>query len=179
VEGLIFPYKDFWGYNHILFGRRSRVYEVRAIKNNINVRSYKDAQGFRIYPSNKAYENGKVGRKINVKKVDTYIYHYSRVRSPESELKRLKDFEKLWHDDEWIKKNYDQMSEWDYSNIDKLKEFPFDAHPELMKPRVKAADWKINPKGKTKFKLKNCVLNIIKQSTGWTIGEYRNFKLLK
>ena len=48
VDGLLFEYKHFYGqYNYIGIGRRWYKNEIRIIKNNKHIRSYKEAQGFR------------------------------------------------------------------------------------------------------------------------------------
>ncbi|MBK5271583.1 MAG: glycosyltransferase family 2 protein, partial [Bacteroidia bacterium] len=48
VEGLLFHYHHFYGsYKYIGDGRRWYSKEIRIIRNNKNIRSYRDAQGFR------------------------------------------------------------------------------------------------------------------------------------
>src|SRR4051812_21545500 len=62
VEGLLFKYLHFYGtYNYVGDSRRWYNYEVRIIRNDKNITSYKDAQGFR-----------KGGKKLNVKFIDAY-----------------------------------------------------------------------------------------------------------
>jgi hypothetical protein len=67
VEGLLFHYHHFYGsYNLIGDGRRWYSKEIRVIRNDKRITSYRDAQGFR-------WEDN---RKLNVKLIDAYIYHY-------------------------------------------------------------------------------------------------------
>ena len=70
VEGLLFKYKHFYGsYDYYASSRRWYRNEIRVLKFNKTVSSYRDAQGFR-----------KNGRKIKVKPIDAYIYHYGWVK---------------------------------------------------------------------------------------------------
>ena len=73
VDGLLFNYVHFYGhYNYI--GNSNRWYskEIRIIKNDKSIRSYKDAQGFRKLDDSK----------LNVKQIDAEIYHYGWVKTP-------------------------------------------------------------------------------------------------
>lgn len=73
VDGLLFHYYHFYGsYKLIGDGRAWYSKEIRVIRNNKEIRSYGDAQGFRF----------KNNRKLNVKQIDAYIYHYGWVRNP-------------------------------------------------------------------------------------------------
>ncbi len=51
TEGLLFKYRHFYGsYDYVGASRRWYRREVRIIRNDKRIRSYRDAQGFRIYP---------------------------------------------------------------------------------------------------------------------------------
>ena len=86
--GLIFKYIHFYGNtNSIKYTRSIYRREVRAIKNNSNIMSWKDAQGFR-------FENHK---KIPAKLIDASIYHYGWARAEEVMKKKAQSFDKLYH----------------------------------------------------------------------------------
>ncbi|MEO0213810.1 MAG: glycosyltransferase family 2 protein [candidate division WOR-3 bacterium] len=73
VEGILLNYRHFYGnfeYYRIDRGWYSK--EVRIIRNNLNILSYKDAQGFRIL-------NGSKFRKLKVVDSKAFIYHYGFV----------------------------------------------------------------------------------------------------
>jgi len=73
VDGLLFRYLHFYGsYRFLADGRSWYPFEIRIIKNNKNIHSYRDAQGFRW----------KDGRKLKVKLINAHIYHYGWVRNP-------------------------------------------------------------------------------------------------
>jgi hypothetical protein len=168
VDGLLFEYKHFYGqYNYIGVGRRWYKNEIRIVRNDKRVRSYKDAQGFR-----------KNGEKLKVKLTGAYIYHYGWVKAPKAQQAKQEDFNKLWHDDEWVKKNVAAVEEYDYSNIDLLAEYR-GSHPQAFEKRIREAGWKFeydNSKVKRNFKYR--VLYWIERLTGWRVGEYKNYKLI-
>lgn len=166
VEGLLFNYIHFYGsYDFIGDSRRWYRREIRIIKNDKSIRSYKDAQGFR-----------KNGEKLNVKLIDAYIYHYGWVKPPEKQQAKQKTFNKLWHDDEWMKKNISNSDSFDYSKIDTLAHFK-GAHPKVMQERINAINWKFSfDPTQNKLSFKNYLLYKIEKLTGWRIGEYKNYK---
>jgi len=165
VEGLLFKYLHFYGsYDYIGDSRKWYRNEIRIIKNDKQIRSYKDAQGFR-----------KNNKKLRVKLIDAYIYHYGWVKPPVVQQAKQKTFNKLWHDDEWIKKHISSSNEFDYSQIDSLAYFT-GTHPKVMQDRINSINWNFSfdPTQK-KLSLKNYFLHKIEQFTGWRIGEYKNY----
>ncbi|MES2513384.1 MAG: glycosyltransferase family 2 protein [Bacteroidota bacterium] len=169
VEGLLFNYVHFYGsYNYVGNSRRWYRKEIRVIKNNKSIRSYKDAQGFRK----------KDNSKLNVKAIGAEIYHYGWVKTPKAQQAKQENFHKMWHDDDWMKKNIAQVEEFDYSQIDSLEDFT-DSHPQVFQNRVKAADWKFNfDRSQIKLSAKDKFLLFIEKTTGWKVGEYKNYKVV-
>ena len=168
VEGLLFNYLHFYGsYNYVGDSRRWYRKEVRIIKNDKNIRSYKDAQGFR-----------KNGKPLKVKPIDAFIYHYGWVKPPAAQQAKQETFNKLWHDDDWVKKNVVKASEYDYHKIDSLKRFD-STHPKVMEERIKKQDWhfEFDP-AKKKPRIKDKLLKLIEERTGWRVGEYKNYKVI-
>lgn len=167
IEGLLFDYTHFYGsYDYIGNSRRWYRNEIRIIRNDKTISSYKDAQGFR-----------KNNKKLNVKKFDAAVFHYGWVKPPEAQQAKQKTFHKLWHDDEWMKQNVAQVNEFDYSQIDSLANFT-GTHPQVMQERINKMNWKFSfdpTHKKTSFKLK--VLMFIEKKFGWKIGEYKNYKI--
>ena len=168
VDGLLFEYKHFYGhYKFIGIGRRWYKNEIRIIKNNKNIRSYKDAQGFRIVND----------EKLKVKKINAFIYHYGWVKTPLAQQAKQNSFHKMWHDDEWLKKNVAAVEEFDYSNIDLLEIYK-GTHPKVFAPRINDAKWEFKyDKRKVKTNLKYQFLFYVEKLTGWRVGENRNYKL--
>ncbi len=169
VEGLLFNYLHFYGsYDFIGTSRRWYRNEIRIIRNNKRIYSYRDAQGFRLE-----------GRKLKVKKIDAYIYHYGWVKHPRAQQQKALNFNKLWHSDDWVNEHIQTVEEFDYSGIDGLKVFE-GTHPAVMQCRIENINWKFpfDPTQK-KMKLKNRILLFIENTTGWRPGEYKNYTLIK
>ncbi len=167
VDGLLFEYKHFYGhYKYIGVGRRWYKNEIRIIKNNKHIRSYKDAQGFRT----------DADKKLRVKKTGAYIYHYGWVKPPQAQQAKQESFHKMWHDDEWMKTNIPTVEEFDYSNIDLLGEYK-GSHPKIFEERIKKANWNFAyDKLKVKTNFKYQFLFWVEKLTGWRVGENRNYK---
>jgi hypothetical protein len=166
VEGLLFNYTHFFGsYDFVGDSRIWYKNEIRIIRNDKKIRSYKDAQGFR-----------KNGNKLKVKTIDACIYHYGWVKPPEAQQAKQKSFNKLWHNDEWMKKNVSNTETFDYSQIDSLAHFK-GTHPKVMQERIERINWKFDfDPTRKKMSLKNRLLYFIEKHTGWRIGEYKNYE---
>jgi len=166
VDGLLFKYLHFYGsYDYV--GESYRWYrnEVRIVRNNRNIYSFRDAQGFRK-------ENNKL---LNVKDANAYIYHYGWVKQPDAMQRKQEEFNKLWHNDEWIEKNVPKADEFDYSNIDSLRKFE-DTHPAVMHKRIARINWKFDyDLSYNRLKLKDKVKKIF-EKFGMELGQYRNYK---
>ena len=173
IEGLLFKYLHFYGsYNYYGHSRRWYRREIRILRNNKAIHSYRDAQGFRWND-----------RKIKVKLIDAYIYHYGWVKPPSGLTNKLRNFNRFYHDDEWMEQNLPETFEFDYThkNPDRLVHFT-DTHPAVMQKRISSINWNLNidlqelDKNMT-FRRK--VLQKIEDWTGWRVSEYRNYKIVK
>jgi hypothetical protein len=169
IEGLLFNYLHFYGsYDFIGTARKWYRNEIRIIRNNPKMNSFRDAQGFRI-------EN----RKLRVKKIAASVYHYGWVKHPEKQQAKAETFNKLWHSDQWVEKNIPKVTAFDYSLVDGVKRFT-GSHPEVMKNRIAAINWEFDfDPTKKKMKFKHRVAGIIENLTGWRIGEYKNYRVIK
>lgn len=169
VEGLLFNYRHFYGsYDYV--GDSSRWYrnEIRIIRCDNSIRSFRDAQGFR-----------KNGRLLNVKKTGAEIFHYGWVKPPALQQEKQKYFHRLWHEDEWLKKHVSGESEFDYSKIDSLEKFK-GTHPAVMQKRIESANWKFDfDPTRKKLSLKSRFKMLFEKYTGWRPGEYKNYKIIE
>ncbi len=165
LHGLIFNYIHFYG-NTNLYRHTRSVYrrEVRAIKNNCDIRSWKDAQGFRF----------KDATKINAKLINGRIFHYGWARPQEIMNKKIKSFEKLYHG-----QDYENLNRFDYKRLWGLKKFN-QTQPELLKAWVKDNThdfdiFKLPPAyGPKEWGL--IVSDFIEAIFDYRIGEYKNYK---
>lgn len=169
VEGLLFRYLHFYGkYDYIGTGRRWYRKEIRIIRNNKHIISWKDAQGFRFNDA----------RKLKVKEIDASIYHYGWVKPPEVSHKKGLVFHAI-HDPAFVPTAEDATKKFDYyRNIDRLDLFT-GTHPAVMQERVKQVDWEFTwDTGKTAFanmKFKHRLSHVIENLTGYRPGEYKNY----
>ena len=171
IGGLLFKYLHFYG-SYDYYGQSRRWYrrEIRILRNNKSIHSYRDAQGFRLD-----------GRKIRVKLIDAYIYHYGWVKPPAGLKNKLLNFNTFYHDDEWIAENLPVSFEFDYKNADRLIRFT-GTHPKVMQKRIAATNWKLEvnlEKLHGQMTLRRRILQKIEDITGWRISEYRNYKIVK
>jgi hypothetical protein len=174
VEGLLFKYLHFYGsYDYYGHSRRWYRREIRIVRNNKDIRSYRDAQGFRWVDN----------RKIQVKLIDAYIYHYGWVKPPSGLANKLRNFNQFYHDDEWMAQNLPETFTFDYShkNPDRLVHFT-GTHPAVMQKRLAATSWSLDIDLKEldkKMSLRRKALQKIEDITGWRVSEYRNYKIIK
>jgi len=135
IDGLLFNYLHFYGsYDYV--GASSNWYnrEIRVVKNNPAIYSYRDAQGFRKDDN----------KKLNVRAIDAYIYHYGWVKDPRAMQRKQENFNKYWHNDQWIEDRIVKADAFDYDrHVSELKPF-LGEHPEIMKNRIETINWKFD-----------------------------------
>ncbi len=171
IEGLLFKYMHFYGsYDYYSHSRRWYRREIRIVRNNGHIHSYRDAQGFR-------WDH----RKLNVKLIDAYIYHYGWVKPPKGLVRKGQNFNQFYHPDAFIDENVIETYQFDYGNADMLLVFK-DTHPAVMQNRIKAMNWQLDidlKKARKKMTTRRKILEKIENITGWRIGEYKNYKIVK
>jgi hypothetical protein len=168
VEGLLFNYLHFWGtFDYVGVSRKWYRREIRVIRNNKLIRSYRDAQGFRI-------DN----RKLNVNHIDAYIYHYGWVRPPEIIKAKIRNYLALYNSDKKLEGKLEKVNDFDYTEIDAVENFN-ETHPYIMQDLVNRLNWhvKLNEKEK-RFNLKGSILHWFEKSFGYRLFEYKNYKII-
>jgi hypothetical protein len=170
VDGLLFKYLHFYGsYDYVAASSNWYKNEIRIIKNNKSIYSYKDAQGFR------KNEN----EKLTVKAVDAYIYHYGWVKNPSIMMDKIFNAGSLWHgaDVEEERKKHHTKIDFDYSEIDALNLFK-GSHPTVMKERIDKANWEFDyDLTYNNFTLKERIKNWLYKLTGKELFGYKNYIL--
>ncbi len=170
VEGLIFNYHHFYGsYKYIGDGRKWYSKEIRIIRNDKKITSYRDAQGFRWGNESK----------LKAKLIDAYIYHYGWVRNPLTMQRKAADFGKLWAGQAGKVESAKEETTaiFDYSKIDSVTLFT-GTHPAVMQKLVESENWQFEKETKNKnFKnIKHRILYFFWQQFGWRPFEYSNYK---
>ena len=169
IEGLLLNYLHFYGsYNYVAESYVWYPKEIRILKYNPSIYSYKDAQGFRKESN----------EKLNVVQIDATVYHYGHVRPPKVMQEKFQNSSKFYHDDSWIQKTYPGDS-FNYMNhVAELKRFAGE-HPKLIQPRISRLNWEFdydismnNPSFKKRVK------SFLKKYLGIDLG-YKNYVLIK
>jgi hypothetical protein len=169
VEGLLLSYKHFYGsYDYLGSSWSWYRREIRIIRNDKSIFSYKDAQGFRKKPN----------EKLRVKLVDACMYHYGWVREPKAMQRKQKAFNQLYHDDQWIEENVAKSEEFDYGQIDSLELFK-ETHPLIMQDRIRRLNWKFDHDlSRNRLAPRERLKRFLSMFVGRQIGEYKNYRLI-
>ncbi|MFA5857661.1 MAG: glycosyltransferase [Elusimicrobiota bacterium] len=170
IESLVFKYYHFYGsYYTYQTGRNWYQREVRVIRNSIGAELYGDAQGFRVN-----------NRKPRAVSVDAYVYHYGWARMPEDMVAKTREFDKLYHDDEWVSKMHkDKHIEQYFHDFDNLRYFE-KTHPAVMNNTVNKDNLEFITKlWKQHMKTRgfNGILRGLARKV--PVGEHKNFVLVK
>lgn len=187
LEGLTFDWVHFYGSYHTV--ATSRVWyrrEVRAVRNGIGVRSWRDAQGFRIWdppaghagPPPRVLRPGEASRKLRVAPSGVRVFHYGWVRPPEQQRIRAAELARLY-DGEAAREGILQR-EWAYDPAEKVRPFA-GTHPGPMRENVLRLDWPFQARRRwlRRGHLRVDLLDLLEAATGIRIGEYKNFHLVK
>jgi glycosyltransferase involved in cell wall biosynthesis len=181
VEGFLFDFYHFIGdYKHIGTTRRWHRREIRIVRNRPDIYSYKDSQGFRIYPTPEDYAQQTNSRKLHVKLLKARIFHYSYCRNPDLLLGKVKRFNNYYQSQQKTEEQYKDYQTFDFGTVaDILAPFT-KSHPATMQQTVASQDWvfKHNPK-KIALSFRRLMLHRIEQVIGWRIGEYKNYIIIK
>jgi len=172
VQGLLFKYLHFYAsYDYVGDSRKWYNYEVRMIKNDKRITSYKDAQGFRIGAT-----------KLNVVLIDAEVYHYGWVKSPQQMTIKHKDTTQFYHGNDDVEITMPVVSPdfYDFDkNYDSLKKFT-GSHPIVMEQRIIKKNWLIQlDLSKKRFSMKEKLLFWFEKKTGKRLFGFKNYKLIK
>lgn len=168
IQGLVFNYLHLYGNTNVHRHTRS-VYrrEVRAIKNNCGLVSWKDAQGFR-YPD---------GSKMKAILTTARIFHYGWARPQNVMDQKIKSFNKLYHG-----KDHQTENEFSFRRIWGLKSFN-GTHPKVVLPWIQENTHDIDilnfPKSYILGDWDLMVSDFVEKLTDWRIGEFKNYRLVK
>ncbi|MEO6404951.1 MAG: glycosyltransferase family 2 protein [Ferruginibacter sp.] len=169
VDGLLFKYRHFFG-SYDFVGIESHWYrnEIRVIKNNKAIYSYKDAQGFRKGDH----------EKLNVKPVNAFIHHYGWVQNPHIMKAKQAYKEKLYRSGEYDETTIVASDDYAFTLVNALKKFK-GTHPLVMKKRIDQLNWPFNyDEAKNKTRLKDKFKNLMEKFTGKRFFDYKNYKII-
>jgi len=179
VEGFLLHFLNFFGdYNHVAPTRRYHNKEIRIVRNDKQIRSYKDSQGFRRFNNPANYLSEK-GEKLAVKQIDATLFHYSYVKKPQVQTRKQIEFDKRWDNHCGSEPKTVKGTDYEYSKkIDLLKKFT-GKHPEVMKEQVKNADWTFEyDPSESNMTLTEKLLYLIQRTTGKQLFAYKNYRII-
>lgn len=131
VDGLLFRYRHFYGsYEHVGASNKWYGHEIRVVRNDPSIRSYRDAQGFRK----------RDGGKLRVKPVDAWIHHYGWVREPAAMRRKLDTFGRIYRDEGPSDPSYAREDFRYEDHITRLERFT-GTHPAVMRDRISRLNW--------------------------------------
>jgi len=169
VDGLLFNYLHFYGsYDYVGTSLNWYPHEIRVIKNNSSIYSYQDAMGFRKGDN----------QKLQVKAIDAFVYHYGWVKEPAAMQRKQLNFNKYWHDDQWIDQNVVKAEAFDYYQaLRSLKRFE-GTHPKVMLKRIEQKNWTFDCDiSIDRSTLKEKAKKRLKQHLGIDFS-YKNYKII-
>lgn len=168
VDGLLFRYLHFYGtYDFVGDSRKWYDKEIRIVRNDKTIEAFKDAQGFR-----------RDGKRLPVKLIDAWIYHYGWVKSPQQMKQKMYQTGKLWHSDEEMNAFMQSSDIFDYNDFDSLNKFT-GTHPNVMEERIRKKNWDITLDIKRKkFSAKENLLYWIEKKTGKRLFDFKNYKII-
>lgn len=190
VEGLLFNYRHFWGdYSHYIVSHAWYHKEIRVIRNNPEIHSWRDAQSFRRIPGFDGinYFQKENTYKLKVAAINAWVYHYGWVRPPELMQKKRISFETHKQGNEIAASIFKNEPEiFNYGNLNKLSVFK-ETHPEVMEDFIKKFSWKheiyphnMQVKKHKHDQLKYRLLSFIEQHflKGNQIAGFKNYELI-
>jgi glycosyltransferase involved in cell wall biosynthesis len=169
VEGLVFEYLHFFAdYEHVQRGHGWYRREVRAIRNNVGIRSWKSAQGFR-----------RGGRKIRVVPAGARIFHYGWVRPPLQMSRKSRALGTVHIGAEAAAARFPD-AEFDFGQL-RGREAYHGSHPAVMRERIASRDWQVTPtatRRKHDEPARRALSWIENRALGFRLGEHRNYVLI-
>ena len=175
VDGLALTWVHFYGtFDTYAHSRQWYRREIRGIKKSRGLRSYGDAQGFRIPVDATKWTKPRAALS------QARCLHYGWVRPPQVMAKKSEHLDRLWHGSA---RDGTHDPDKAYPILWGLRRFE-GAHPDLMRGRVQAFNQAVpgfDPfKGRAApWNLRLWLTDFIERATGWRPGEFRNYRSLK
>jgi hypothetical protein len=131
VQGLLFDYLHFFGdFEHVQRGQGWYPTEIRVVRNDVGIRSVRDAQSFRDAR----------GRRLTVARSGARIFHYGWARHPEVMQRKTRAFWSHRVDDAEVDGLVGDGPELDYGPLGRLPRWT-GRHPAVMADRIAGMDW--------------------------------------
>lgn len=167
VDGLLFKYRHFYGsYDYVGISSKWYRNEIRILRNDKSIYSYRDAQSFRKYDN----------ERLKVKPIDAYIHHYGWVREPKAMFSKQRNFGRFYDGKSDEGRIY--TGEFDYTEIDALQKYS-GTHPKVMQQKIASINWQFEyDLSHNKLSLKERFKNILEKLTGKRPFDFNNYKII-
>jgi len=143
VEGFLFKYKHFFGdFDHCHKSHAWYRREIRIVRNDKDIHSWRSAQSFRKIPDfdGVSYRQKEGTYKLKVIALDAHIYHYGWVRPPYLMKKKMKALSVIHKGKAQTDALIDDEN-FLYGPLQKIQTFK-KTHPAVMKDWIARFDWK-------------------------------------
>lgn len=156
VDGFLFDYLHFWGdYDHVHDSHQWYKQEVRMVRNDPDIHSFRSAQSFRRIPNfdGVSYRQKEGTEKLTVVHSGARIFHYGWVRPPRAmQTKRVYFAVNHRGKESAQRKQEREAPRFDYGPLSAVPRYE-GTHPSVMHERMKELDWRSElyekaPKGK-------------------------------
>ena len=167
VDGLLFKYRHFYGsYDYIGISSKWYRNEIRIIRNDKTIFSYRDAQGFRKGNN----------KKLRVKPINAYIHHYGWVREPKAMFAKQRNFGRFYDGDRDKERIY--TGEFDYTQIDALEKYT-GTHPKVMQSKIANINWQFEyDLSYNNLSIKERSKNLLEKIIGKRPFDFNNYKII-
>ena len=168
VEGLLFDYVHFYGtYDYYGDSRRWYNKEIRIIRNDKRIQSFRDAQGFRINE-----------KRLPSKLIDAKVYHYGWVKNPALMDKKLRTLSTNWMGKSMKERLDNMQGVFNYDEFDSLEKF-HGTHPAVMDKRIREKNWELNVDvTRKRFTPKKYFLYLLEKYTGIRPFTFKNYQII-
>ncbi|EDY86315.1 conserved hypothetical protein [gamma proteobacterium HTCC5015] len=144
VDGMLFDYLHFWGdYDHVHCSHAWYKEEIRLIRNDPEIHSFRSAQSFRRIPNfdGVSYREKKGTKKLHCVHSGARIFHYGWVRPPIAMRKKTVYFTRN-HRGEAASSSLAQSTpkDYDYGPLAPIPTYQA-THPRVMSDTIRSLDW--------------------------------------
>ncbi|MGM0564600.1 MAG: hypothetical protein ACQES2_09750 [Pseudomonadota bacterium] len=175
VDGMLFDYLHFWAdYGHVHCSHAWYKEEIRLIRNDPEIHSFRTAQSFRRIPDfdGVSYRRKEGTQKLRCVHSGARIFHYGWVRPPEAMRKKTVYFARNHRGDEASRTMAREASAlFDYGPLSRIPRFT-GTHPAVMGDAIANMNWQHQlyshpsqrPEGATRYKhegLKSRLVSLI------------------
>ena len=172
VDGLLFEYLHFYAdYDHVQSGHSWYRREVRVVRGDRGIRSWKSAQGFRRAD----------GSKLRVVPAGARIFHYGWVRPPRRMTAKARALAEVHLGAEGARRRVPDVAQgYDFGQLHGRTRFA-GTHPAVMRERIAACDWRVDPTATQRRhdQLGQRALSFVENRVlGFRLAEHRNYVLL-